>query len=786
MNVATFDWSTYAAGTQLSEISGWALPDDNPLLRNGFRISDDGTSLRAGVGGNQSFAVHNAASPSHSISVVTNYDSSSIGNRAFGPTVRWKDDKNSLYTECFNGNQFRIIKRLAGVTSVLATYSVTVSSSDTLKLEHDNANDTVEFFINDVSQGVPVDVSDMPKANYCGLTINGALSVAFGNVSIETLVDDIITVNESLYRQVFPVYGGTRQHAISGAYSSSVSPSSIEYRIESLASGATVVDWQALDAAPSNGLFSGTVTMPKGNYYRIAVRFSNNVSIVHYTYAIGFGILMEFGGQSNTSLLFGNSGSADAPSDEIAVYDGDGFYKNSSLHINTALNSISAQNQCCVAGFNTSVAATAIDAFLPNGANYSKRVDLLNDVGGQINLFWWGQGEANTSNPVNYKTLLGELYTDILTRTGLTSQQLPILIVQLGREVGGGGDSGWNGIRDAQSEFVRDTSGAYISHQTVDLPMQDSLHRDASGKAQEMLRFAESSAFYLSGGQTTGRGPTVTRVDSNGNNLIVILDLNGSTAINIPTGAEVNYYISNDDFSTEQSPNSVTATGNANEFQLNFTSLPSGTIKIRSHRGADFDTSLFITGDKQYDSQNVMVEPMYLPITVDSGAGNTPPSVSIDTVTNMGAGATQELSATITDPDVGDTFTYNWSVTAGSLDDPNSATPVFTAPNDGTNSVTVSLFVNDGADNSNTDTAVIGVNVPNTSITFDIGAPDGAFKVYLLDQSDNVVYNGNATFSGGSATISGLSVAAGTTLEGYTIDNESPHVNGAVITGVTV
>jgi hypothetical protein len=73
-----------------------------------------------------------------------------------------------------------------------------------------------------------------------------------------------------------------------------------------------------------------------------------------------------------------------------------------------------------------------------------------------------------------------------------------------------------------------------------------------------------------------------------------------------------------------------------------------------------------------------------------------------------------------------------------------------------------------------------------SSITLNIGAPDGAYKVYLLVQPDNVVYNGNATFSGGSATISGLTVAAGTTLEGYTIDNESPHVNGAVITGVTV
>jgi hypothetical protein len=75
------------------------------------------------------------------------------------------------------------------------------------------------------------------------------------------------------------------------------------------------------------------------------------------------------------------------------------------------------------------------------------------------------------------------------------------------------------------------------------------------------------------------------------------------------------------------------------------------------------------------------------------------------------------------------------------------------------------------------------ISTLNLSIS---GIPDGTYKTYLLDQSDNVVYNDNLLFSGGSASVTGLVVAAGTALEGYAIDNESPHVNGAVITGVTV
>ena len=73
-----------------------------------------------------------------------------------------------------------------------------------------------------------------------------------------------------------------------------------------------------------------------------------------------------------------------------------------------------------------------------------------------------------------------------------------------------------------------------------------------------------------------------------------------------------------------------------------------------------------------------------------------------------------------------------------------------------------------------------------SSITLNIGAPDGAYRTFLVDDSGNAVYNSTAVYSGGSATLNGLTVAPATNLEGFVIDNESPHVNGAVISGVTV
>jgi hypothetical protein len=73
-----------------------------------------------------------------------------------------------------------------------------------------------------------------------------------------------------------------------------------------------------------------------------------------------------------------------------------------------------------------------------------------------------------------------------------------------------------------------------------------------------------------------------------------------------------------------------------------------------------------------------------------------------------------------------------------------------------------------------------------SSITLNIGVPDGTYRTFLVDDAGNVVYNNTAVYSGGSTTLSGLTVAPATNLEGFAIDNESPHVNGAVISGVTV
>lgn len=66
------------------------------------------------------------------------------------------------------------------------------------------------------------------------------------------------------------------------------------------------------------------------------------------------------------------------------------------------------------------------------------------------------------------------------------------------------------------------------------------------------------------------------------------------------------------------------------------------------------------------------------------------------------------------------------------------------------------------------------------------GIPDGTYYTVLLDDNDNVIHRREITYMNEAALITALPVTQGQSVRGFVIDNENPHVNGAVITGVTV
>ena len=600
------DWSSYAAGTEVQNISGWTGSGTFPADAAGQKVN--ATSQLENTSSNGCLVFYDAGSPSHYCEVNTVAISSGSYFESYGPAVRCIDQENFIATRQ-KADQLQIVTRSGGTTyNVLQNIAGSFLTTDTIKLELDG--NTLKVYQNAVQIGVDEDVTGIHSGNNAGLWAHKAANPTFGDLEIGTLSSDTIAIDPYEERKVFPVFGTTRSHTISGTFAGATTPTAIEYRVEEFVGGATVIDWAILDASPSANAYTGVVNMPKGNFYKILTRFSNSVGTVASTNRIGFGILAEFGGQSNTAALFG-TGNSTTPNDNTAIFDGSSTWDIPNLQIVTeALNAIAVSNSCVVGCYSTAVGSTKITQHLTGGSNYAARQAALTAAGGELNLLWWGQGEGDTGSGTDYNAYqanLSALYQDILTRTGQDTSTLSMTIVQLGRNEGqSGNDVGWQAVRAAQTNYASLTANVSISHQTMDLPMSDTLHRNDSGSIQECLRFADTFNAVYQGSGDTGQGVIPTSAVVSGADVEITHNLNGSSLITLPVNAKDQYEVSDDDFSTLLTINSIAT--DTNKITLTTSAPITGEVKIRSQQGQDPDHTKMPTGDKLYNGQAVMVE----------------------------------------------------------------------------------------------------------------------------------------------------------------------------------
>lgn len=599
------NWSSYAENTEVQNISGWTT--NGAFASNLAGAKVNATSQIKSTTSDGTLAYYESGTSSHYSEAVVSV-APSAGVESIGPAVRCNDWKNFIGMRPYGTSNVQVYHR-TGSTSYqqLALPSYTHVAGDVYKLEVDG--DTLRAYVNSVQVGSDIDITGIQSGSKAGFWVAGSRDPAIGNIEIGTLVSDTLTIDPSPDRKVFPVFGATRNHTISGTYSGVTTPTSIEYRIEEYVGGATVTDWTTLDASPSAGIYSGVVAVPKGVYYKIRTRFSNSITVTAETLRIGFGIGFEAGGQSNMEALFGTGGTATA-SDNTCIFNGSTWVLPTNQHIAHLLNSVAAANNCVVAIYDTSVSSSAISQHLSGGSNYAARVADLTAFGGELNGFLWGQGESDAGGSyATYQTKLGELYTDILTRTGQSSATLPMFIVQLGRNEGASGnDVGWQTVREAQTNYASATANAYISHQTMDLPMADGLHRNASGYQMEALRAGDTINSVLTGGGNDGLGVKPASASLSGSDVIITHDLNGSASISLPANAKDVYEVSEDDFSTLLTINSIATA--SNDITLTLSAPPAGSVKVRSLQGQDPDETKMPTGTVLYNGQAVMVAPV--------------------------------------------------------------------------------------------------------------------------------------------------------------------------------
>lgn len=653
------DWAGIANNTLLKDVPGWTTDGTFAADQNALKVSTavvPAGALAMTTTSNGCLASRDSGSDSGYVELTYLYAAPTTGTINLGPAVRCVSRTNFIGVRIVNNN-LQTFHRTGSTTynTIGSSFTaINIVSGTKIALKVDG--NTLRVLKDGTELGTR-DITGIQSGSRVGIwaQIASAVDPLMGFTEIGTLASESISITSIKDREVNSIQGATFAKNVSGTYTGAV-PVSVQYKVTQFVSGTIVQDWATLDAAPSGGTFSGVINLAAGQYYKVEVRYSDKPAVNNASGRLGVGYLFEFAGQSNTVNKF-STGSGDAtPLDNTAIFDTAGltWAIPTTQHVAHWLNALSTQFGCVVGAYTTAVGSTSITQHLSGGSNYAARTAALTAVGGKLNGLYWGQGEGDVGAAGLYQSRLGELYTDILTRTGQTSSALPLYIAQLGRNEGGttGSSVGWQGVRSAQTSFVAATANTYISHQTMDLPMADDLHRNAAGSKMEMLRSVETVLKVMTGAGSSGRGPIPISISLSGSDIAIMHDLNGSTSITLPVSSQDGYQASSDDFGTILPISSISTSGST--ITLTLTSAPSGTVKVRSQQGQDPDNAKMPTGSKTYNGQPVMVEPIVNAIeptagTVTASSAFAMPQFAVDASASASA-PTFTASASVTMP----------------------------------------------------------------------------------------------------------------------------------------
>lgn len=673
--------------------------------------------------------------------------------------VRCVDYNNFVGIRPWTSTTAYFFKMVGGVYTAIGAavegLSLVVGQEWRLEVE----GDTLRWYLDDVQMGGDRDITGVLSGSKTGLyAANTAVDPVFDTFEAGTIgVANIITITEESDRKVYAHVSGASNKVVSGTYVGS--PTEIEYRVEDYDSGSVISghDWQTLDASPSGGTYSGTINLPKGDWYKVLTRWSNDNSVSSETTSrFGVGFVVENAGQSNAVSQF-TSGSVVTADDRTSIFDGVSLWTLPlGQHAISWMNQL-AQNEGCVVGaFDTAAGSSSIVAHLSGGGNYPTRQNYLTAAGGDVNLMLWTQGEADASGSMSqavYESHLATLYTDILTRTGRVAADCPMFIVVTGREDGeAGNDSGWQDIRQAQKAFADTTTGVFISAEAVALGMEDSLHYDTASKASLSTRIGQSIINYLGHSAYDGRGPIVSAIQWGGSTIEIDYNLNGSSSV-VLSGLVTGHDVSNDDFSSTENISSSSSSGN--KVTLTMSSPLSGTVKVRSMYGQDPDVANIPVGTVLTDAPAFS---MTLPVT----------GLEVSSPTFTGSIADQ--SGSVTDAislDVSSNWTEspnNYQVTSGALPDGLSLS----------NSGVISGSLTTGQTNS-------GIVITASNLAG--GAVSNAFEWVVISPDDvpdsftfNAVSNAEPSttnIESNAVTISGINIPSAISIVGgeYAVDS---------------
>ncbi len=368
---------------------------------------------------------------------------------------------------------------------------------------------------------------------------------------LDLAVTPVIKVNDFEAGRIFQRKGSSADIMVSGTYQGS--PEGIEAQVVDHGTGEVILPWTLVDSAPTNGVFMGIISeVPQGGWYRILVRFSNQLKVSSTGQASwGVGILVGCIGQSNMREWFYTGSDLKA-------------HNRLALHRNGRWMPMGQKGHGAIAFGNRLIGKVGIPVglldYAVNGSGLRREADWgkgywadrspgsiydhfiqgVAAAGGTMEYVIWMQGEAdaarNTISKNQYRNTLKafishQIRADIANASA--KSELPFLIVGMTKRPKGK-DNPHQAIRNAQAMVAQEVKECYLAATTLDLKNLGRQHLDPEAYITLGLRVAQT-VLYILGKESYYRGPSMAEIKRIDDSLIDIrLTHRGGTTF-VPT-----------------------------------------------------------------------------------------------------------------------------------------------------------------------------------------------------------------------------------------------------------
>jgi len=541
------------------------------------------------------YASGSPSSADYYVEGVINHNNSSTNRGGFAARIDTAAD--TMYVFAITGNKHLFYRIVAGSITSLTdtnpypgltdhTYKFTVETTDasTVRLEAYMDGSGTPFLTYD-----DTDASRILGAGKAGFYQRSALAPIKSISAVDLAVSNSITITDLDDDRVYQRTGTNTDITIAGTYSGS--PTAIQARVMDGVS--EEVTWTSIDASPTGGTFSGTISTPTGGPFTAEVRFSNDTGVTDEgTNGWLLGDVIMISGQSNAAHWF-DADTTGTPNASMRILEAAGWRESDGVleagAVEFANTYITTEGVPCgmvlsatgSLGLRHEAAGTAyLDASDLRGAAYATWITArLTDTDNTLGGFVWIQGEQDAADAgvteAEYEGSLNALLGFV--RADVSDASLPVVIAYLGRYTGAT-DANVQAINNAQQNVVASDANAYgvMTHDIAYDGVHYDDHKDVAARVVEAMLYAKGSASYY-------EGPTITGATKISSTVIDVNITHESGTDFTPTSAITGFSVLDD-----ATPATISSAvrQDATTIRLTLASALTGTATVRYLYGA--------------------------------------------------------------------------------------------------------------------------------------------------------------------------------------------------------